>query len=187
MALSLFLAIFVSCEEDNSKDSPLTNFVGLQAFANVEIAAGTSSTVEGKVYASNTSTSDRTFTLIVDETTTTIDAENYTVPTTVTIPAGSREGSFQVAITAIDLGTSGKEIHIGLAIQADTNMAVVSDIGALNVLDGAASTQFVIKASELCTLNKVLIEISTDSYGSETTWELYDQDLNIVANGMSIR
>lgn len=175
---SLTLAMFtlLSCEEDNSTSNPLSNFVGIEANKNVFVELDGVVDVEAKVIASEAVNADRTFELVVDAVST-HNPSYYSVPATVTIPSGSKEAVFTVNVTGTDLG-SGKTIVIGLKPVVDVNMALTS---ATNL----TYQKLTLNVREVCNDNPLTIEIVTDAYGSETTWELYSaSDLdNPIATG----
>lgn len=178
--LMFSLGALVSCEEDVTGDVSLANFVGLEEMISVNIEEGADATVQARILASDRVSTDRTFNLIV-EAGTTAGAANYTVPATVTIPANSLEGVFEVYYSGADLG-DGKKIVIGLDATGH-NVAADPTYDSTNVITGIATKKLTINFVKFCPLNPLRIEIVTDAYGSETTWELYDSALNIVATG----
>ena len=86
LTLSVFL---IGCEGDINDDN-FTNdsFVSFSFDENVGLAAGTSETMSVTVYAASKASSDRTVGLYIDESST-ADPMNYSVASSVTIPAGS--------------------------------------------------------------------------------------------------
>ena len=69
------------------------------------------------VYATAKASSDRTVSLYIDETATTAAAANYSVASSVTIPAGAMMGSFDVTINnSPALGFGGKTIVVGMTV-----------------------------------------------------------------------
>lgn len=188
-ALGVFsMATLVSCDDDSATENQLNpNYVSLMDTpVALEILQGETGTTQGKIYASQATGSDRVVELKVltaDDTDmmpyTTIAAGDYTVPATVTIPAGATEASFPITITGNDLGYSGKQLVIAIVPKAGIDIAMSYDTPNAEVV----SKRAVITAKRACDQNLLSITISSDAYGSETTWELYDVDFNLVASG----
>lgn len=167
--LGAILALFtmmVGCNEDDDKED--LNYVALVANNFIEVEANATKTVSLKAYASAVMDYDRTYNIVVNTapTATTMPASDYIVPATVTIPANSNEGTFNVTVTGNSLG-SGKKITISLA---ESPGAYVGKSSVINV-------------SELCLGTKVNVSFAFDNYASETSWELFDNSSNLVASG----
>ncbi|NMH26708.1 DUF1735 domain-containing protein [Flavobacterium silvaticum] len=208
----LLISIFtlVSCEDDSvDKASTPNDLVSFGDYPQVVgINSGETIQIEGKVYATTTTSSDRVINLQVisqslyndanpaDQAVaiTTANPDYFSVPATVTIPAGSREGVFQVSVTGLDLydenGVNGKRIVIGIVPSTDyasnatyigTHAVLPTDVEDFEVI----SDRMVLKIREnfLCSENHITVQIFTDGYGEETSWELYDADLVLIASG----
>ncbi|PKP17316.1 MAG: hypothetical protein CVU07_04410, partial [Bacteroidetes bacterium HGW-Bacteroidetes-23] len=153
-----------------------------------------------KVYASQASSVDRTIQLRVvteptstaaipnvqvNPTTTTADPAYYSVATSVTIPAGAKEASFPVEIQGFGIG-AGKVIVIEMVPQEGINVStIVQGTEASNNLT-PISKRLILNVREICGQNLLRIQINTDQYGAETTWELYSNsnlDTPIVSGG----
>ncbi|MXN91901.1 hypothetical protein GR160_11770 [Flavobacterium sp. Sd200] len=193
--LTLLVGVMVGCEDDSAGDN-LTNkdYISLgEKVEAVVITQGQTATVEGKVYASHTSNADRVVSLrVITESVyntetgtdqvpvTTIDQDDYTVPATVTIPAGSLEGTFSVTITDVNLDYNGKKLVVGIVPSTNWEIAQRTignkDLGTFEVLD----KRLEITATRRCTENSLRVEVVTDNYGAETTWELYDSNFSYV-------
>jgi hypothetical protein len=197
--LSIFTFVLVSCEEDVTSGNPLaSDYVSLAELpATVTMTDGESRTLEGKVFASKPSNVDRVLELeIITSSThnvatnnptavpvTTINSSSFTVPATVTIPAGETEATFPISISSDDLNYQGKRLVIGIKSQEGLNIAT-SYMGAYgNANYEVFSKRLVVTAKKVCLINPFRIEINTDAYGSETTWELYDGDFAVIAEG----
>jgi|GEM_PF-1681608 len=198
-ALSVFtLGMLVGCEDESSTENQTGSaFVSLADMPKpVDVPEGETVTIQAEVYAGNVSGVDRVISLApilesnyndVTETevvdVTTADTDEYVIPATVTIPAGSKVGTFTVTLTDIDLGYSGKKVVIGIVPQAGIDIAMRTvgniDTGSFEIIND----RLVITARRECLLTSVSLEISTDQYGSETEWELYDGDLNLIDSG----
>lgn len=167
--LSTIFALFtlmVGCNEDD--DNEALNYVALETSNNIEVEANATKTGTVKVYASAVMDYDRTYSIVVNTapTATTMSASDYVVPATVTIPANSNVGTFNVSVTGNNLG-SGKKISLNLA----------SAPGAY------VGKPLTINVTELCLGSKVRIAFAFDGYASETSWELIDNNSNLVASG----
>ena len=188
-ALSFTLAFFtVSCEQDVATENNLSgNYIGLSRVnAPINLEEGQVVSVEAKVVASKSVNVDRVVDLELIYTSpqnttaapntvavTTANPANFTVPTSVTIPAGETEASFQVSVTGIDLG-AGKNILIGIVpkdgVDLDTRYANTLGSATYEIL----APRLLLRLQPICNLNPLRIGISLDRYGSESSWELYD-------------
>ncbi len=186
----LLTLAFVSCEEDVTTGSSLKDYVGMEPSKYVGIPQNETVTVESKIYATNVVDVDRTFALVVDPTST-HNASYYTVPASVTIPAGEKIGVFQVEITGTNLG-SGKKLIVGLEQLPGVNQAVTgytaiappgSPLGTYPVVTTAKTNQITYTIEETCDFNKVVLSITFDNYPEETAWELRDSAMDLVASG----
>jgi len=187
------LSALVGCEDDSATDNNVNpNYVSLMNLtAPLEILQGESTTIQGKVYASQASGSDRVIQLEAvsdypnsSPINTTINDADYTFPASVTIPAGATEVSFPISITNTDLGYTGKVLSIRIKPQAglDVPMSFTGTVGAGNLK--TYSRPITINAKRACGDNSLTISIVTDAYGSETSWELYDSNGNFIANSI---
>lgn len=197
--MSIFTFVLISCEQDVASDNPLAdNLVGLVDLpATIAMTEGETRTVEGKVYASKASNTDRVLELeVITSSTHNVAANNpnavpltnlasssYTVPATVTIPAGETEATFPITISSDDLDYAGKRVVIGIKAQEGLTIAS-SYMGSFgNANYEVMSKRLIVTAKRVCLLNPLRIQIATDRYGSETTWELYDGDFAVIASG----
>lgn len=182
----------VSCEEDTAGGSSLSaNHVSFMKMpANVVIPVDETVEVEGKVYASTTSNMDRVIELRVVDTAinsatliTTADPDYFSVPASVTIPAGEKMGTFNVSITGVGLGAAGKLIVVEMVAQ--DGIEIPSYFSGSYGLENyeALSERLVIKAVEGCFENPFRVEMRTDRYGEETSWELYDSTMTLIGSG----
>lgn len=193
--LSLFAIAslgLASCEEDNASSGAVgadhVSFMKLPAA--VVVPENETIEVEAKVYASQSKSSDRVIELeVVTEAInsaaviTTANPQHFSVPASVTIPAGEKVGTFKVNITGIGLGVEGKKIVVKMKPQ-DGIEVPSSYLGAFGAdTYEIISDRLVITAKEGCFKNSFQVQISTDRYGDETTWELYDAAGNILGQG----
>jgi hypothetical protein len=200
----LSLGVLVGCEDDSATESQTAkDYVSIVNIPKpVDVPEGQTITTDVKVYAGHVSNVDRVLNLeVIYESTyniahadsfgnpakvvpiTTAGADEFSVPATVTIPAGSKEGTFQVTLTDVDLGYGGKQIVIGIVPEAGIDQAM-SSIGTVTAGDiEILNKRLVLTARRECVLTSVSLEIVTDRWGSETEWQLYDSALNVVAFG----
>jgi hypothetical protein len=179
-ALSLTFAMF-SCEEDNSGDSQTANYVGLENYQTVELSDGQTVVVEGKILASEATGTDRTFNLVVDPSST-HGAANYSVPTSVTIPAGSKEGVYEVTVVGNGL-VDGNKIVVALAPSEDLNQTTFYGTYSNGVLTGVGTTKSTFNLYRPCASVRARLSIKFDNYPEETAWELYDSAFNLIDSG----
>lgn len=115
--LRIFIAIVslstvVACSNDDDFTPP--NYV---TFAENDMGfavnENTSGSFDVTVFTANTTGSDRTFTINVDESST-LNSDSYTVPETVTVPGGSNEATFTVEITDTSISNSGETLVLSL-------------------------------------------------------------------------
>lgn len=194
----LLLPFTFSCEDDSiASDNPITgiNYVSFEPNKTVYLAGGETSNTEVKVFVSKASSTDIVLPIIVDvqpissdgDVASTLADTNYSVPASVTIPAGSTEASFIVSDITAD-GT-GKTIIIGFepvdGVDFSTSYTSTTD----NITGITSYTprtrEITLVVNEICGLNPFRIEIVTDQWGSETSWELYNANdlVNPVASG----
>ena len=113
LTLSLFL---VSCEEEINDESFISNdFVSFSFDQDVEVSIVETIAVEVDVYASSAKDSDRTIGLYVDDSSTAASA-GFSVPDSVTIPAGATQVSFDVSING-DSFYSTETVVIGMTAE----------------------------------------------------------------------
>jgi len=182
VALTLTFSV-LSCEEDNSSDSQASNFVGLEVSKIVEISDGQTVTVDGRILASNATGEDRTFNLVV-ESTTTHGAGDYSVPTSVTIPAGSKEGTYEVTLLGNNL-VDGNKVVVRLEPTEGTNIVnsytTLTTIGEVLGPVVYSNTSFILYRP--CASVRARLSIKFDNYPEETAWELYDSAFNLIDSG----
>lgn len=152
----LAVTLMFNCEQDN--DSSLSNFVGFQEGPlNFTVDNGQTQTFDVVVAASETSSSDRSYTVVVDDASTL--ASPYSVPATVTIPGGSNVGTLSVSVTDNDdLGFVAQSLVLDFPDEAGMNF-------------GEALT---LNFTETCLNTIVTFNLTLDTWPDETTWEVYD-------------
>jgi len=98
--LSISLVVFNSCDNDNLNLKNETIISAGQYEFDLNINVNTSGSIEIPIYINNISSSDRTFNLTVSEESTGTSAD-YTVPSSVTIPANENEAMLTIASEAV--------------------------------------------------------------------------------------
>ena len=127
--IPFFIAVFITlvgCEETQSPiydgGQTFIGFAGTNTTLEVEVASMNTTTVT--IDVSTTSSSERTATLSVVDEFTTIAATQYSVPTTVTIPANSYSAT--LTVTAMDdgnLSSDGSTLRLSLESIDDGGVA----------------------------------------------------------------
>lgn len=153
--------IFTNCSQDEAVESILKNHVGFEIASSpkaIFIDENATQTFEVDIYATDDSSSDRSFGIVVDTDETNLTVP-YSVPTQVTIPANSRKGTLTYTVTD------------------DNTMRYAPQRLAFNFV-GTAGTNFskgmVLDVSQTCLETLAKLSIDLDDYASETSWELYD-------------
>jgi hypothetical protein len=182
LLFSLLTMMFslVSCEEDITSENSLSGFVGVEEAKNVGVVLGETVLVNSKIYATEVSSVDRVFTLTVDDLTT-HNAADFVVPSTVTIPAGSKEGDFQVSITGNNIANAGNVLVLSLSELPGVNQNLVFESESQTYV----RKKIKYNISEVCQTGttKVKLSITFDNYPEETAWELYNSDFLLIQSG----
>ena len=101
---SISIFCFIGCEENLEAEVSNMNYVSFgKTEAQLNVDKDGSTTVSYDIYASSVSGSDRTFSIEVDETLTNAVSAAYNVPSSVTIPANTNKGTFDVSVEDIDI------------------------------------------------------------------------------------
>lgn len=156
----LILTLFSFTFLQNCEDTYVPDAAAYVTFAKFAYSAGVdvggSTTADIKVFTADIAGSDRTFDLTVDGTG--AAAGSYSVPSTVTIPAGSNEGIFTVSLSDVNLG-------IGI------NKVIISFVHADGYSNSKAAT---VSYIQNCTEVTATVDLSFDRWGSEVYWEILD-------------
>lgn len=159
------MPLFTGCESE--EDFAPLNYVTLQsapaAGQNVGVEVGGTTNYEVKVYTANITDQDRTFNVMVLPTST-LGAEGYTVPATVTIPGGTNEGTLSISVSDIGLGLAGKTLFLGL--ESEPGLSTGSPLR--------------INVARVCPGSEFVVDLVFDAYPGETGWELLDAEGNSV-------
>lgn len=163
LAISVF--ILNSCEEDLKDSSGLNYITFSQATYNAGVDPNGSTTVDIPVYAANISSSDRSFEIAVGASSTGADG-SYVVPSSVTIPGGSNEGTLSIELSDVNLG-------IGI------NTLVLNFVASEGLFTGEPAT---LRYVQNCTEVSGTLDIVFDGYSEETSWEITDALGGVVAS-----
>ncbi|MCB4799232.1 hypothetical protein [Neotamlana laminarinivorans] len=168
--LNIFLIVFSfvlfqNCEEDQFESS--LNYVsfGDDTYSAAVDVDGTT-TVDVTVYTTSIVSSDTSFNVEANGE----DAADgsYSVPTSVTIPAGSNSGTLTVTLSDIDLG-------IGV------NALQISFIDVVTGYSNGSSTT--IEYIQNCNEVSGSLDFVFDGYASEVAWEITDSLGGVVVSG----
>lgn len=159
---------FNSCEDDNVLLDPLTPVPAVSfdvAEDDIQVV-NDETTYEIKLHSTSPASSDRTFTIAVNEDGTTATSDQYSFSPQVTIPAGELVGS-----TTLDFDFGVLEFGDLRTIQFDL---MLGDSDIPNITRQSFDLQFV----KQCTLNQVVLSITLDNWPDETSWGLYNLDVD---------
>lgn len=168
LLISILAISLASCEEDlitytGGGDAPAISFDS-ESY-NVGVCEPT---IPITVEVTKASNEDRTINFSIDSEFTTALDEEYSVNTSVTIPAGEFVGSTDITVdfAAIPDGAS-RELVLDLNIPENFTLNT----------RGTATVAF----SSACTLNEVIFDFVFDDYPEEFVWQLYDAGGNFLA------
>ncbi|HLT53278.1 MAG TPA: hypothetical protein VKZ97_05290, partial [Flavobacteriaceae bacterium] len=156
---SLLTVAFLSvgCEEDIPEPTGVDYVTFAKKAYSTGVDPGGSTTFDITVYTANVVSSDRAYNVVVDPSSNAA-AGSYTVPSSVTIPSGSNEGTLTVSLTDTNLG-------IGV-----NNLVLKFELSE-NYFVGSSTTLSYIQN---CTEVTGTLDIVFDGYGAETAWEITD-------------
>jgi len=159
----LSFTVLLNCEDTYVPESPAyVTFAKLTYSTGVD--PGASTTFDIPVYTADIAGTDRTFDLTTDGTG--AAAGSYTVPSSVTIPAGTNEGTITVGLSDVNLG-------IGV------NKVVISFVHADGYTNSKSTTLSYIQN---CTEVTATVDLAFDRWGSEVYWEITDALGGVVAS-----
>tara|TARA_B100001287_G_scaffold221906_1_gene191043 strand:- start:2788 stop:3585 length:798 start_codon:yes stop_codon:yes gene_type:complete len=181
--LIAFSVSLVSCEDDvNDENFLSSSFVSFSYDQTVAMVEGDTEVVEVPVFASSASDTDRTMSVYVDESST-LSTDNYSAPSSVTIPAGSTQGMMEVVVTnSPNIGFGGATIVLGMTAMAGvdqpTTFSGSAEAGTLEV----TNNMMTITAKTLCEDNQVVMSFTLDPWPEEVYWWLLDENGEVVAS-----
>lgn len=106
-------SLFVGCDSDDDFTPP--NYVTFaENTIDFVVNENSSGSFDVTLYTANTTSSDRTFTINVDEEST-LNTAAYSMPTTVVVPANTNEVTFTVDVTDTNIDNSGDTLILSLS------------------------------------------------------------------------
>lgn len=103
---TISFSFFVGCEDADDDFNPPNYVTFAENSMNFAVNQNSSGSVEVTIFTANTTGSDRTFTINVEESST-LNSDSYDIPGTVVVPANSNEGTFTVNVTDNSLDDAG--------------------------------------------------------------------------------
>ncbi|TBN01362.1 hypothetical protein EYD45_13230 [Hyunsoonleella flava] len=159
------VACFHSCDESIVEEVEYVTF-GADSYS-TGVDVGGSATFDIPVYTTNIAGSDRSYGVVIDMENSNAASGSYTVPSAITIPAGSNKAMLSIALTDNNLG-------IGV------NNLVLNFADSEGYFSGESTTLGYIQNCEEVTGS---VDFAFDGYGSEVTWEILDALDGVVASG----
>ena len=122
LLITIAMFVFNGCTDkvDATKDLNLVSFEVRTPTIIVEKDGSTDTDIH--VYTTQTTSSDRTFGIEVVEALTTVSADAYSVPTTITVPANTNDGTLTVTVSDNNLGVD--PVTLGLRVTAAADLFV---------------------------------------------------------------
>lgn len=152
---------FSSCEEESvtALDTSFASFVSNTM--DISVLDGSETSKEVKIYTTNITNSDRIISVVVEPTGTNADAGAYTIPSTVTIPAGTNVGTLMIGVKDVGLELS-KDKSLTIRLQSTEDLTT-----------GAALK---INLGILCPNNaiKIKVNLTFDKWPEEAAWRIKD-------------
>lgn len=167
ISLLLYLTIaliYTSCDED-SKDSNDLNYATFGQNVVFEVLPDDNASFELPVYVTKVESFDRSLDVKLIDASTTANPSAFTIPSTVTIPAGKSTGYVVIDAIGDNISSSGLDV------------VVLELISSNGILVGPRTS---VNLKHLCLNIPVMLEITFDDYASETSWDLQDADGNIL-------
>jgi len=160
--------VLQGCTDDNASSTDF-NYATFEVLSkDVAVDPGATLNSDVKVYVTQVSGSSRSFNLIVDPTST-INMNNVSCPATVTIPAGSNYGTLSISFQGVGLD---------LSLAKTLKLKLVEESGLYT------GKTLQVNVRENCPLNSVKLALILDRWGSETDWEIVDNNTGtVVASG----
>lgn len=116
--ITISILVFNSCADDHEDVTTNLNFV---TFANnslkLVVNKNESNNIDVTLFTTKVSGSDRTISIYTDLDLTSADPSSYTIPTSVTIPANTNAGIFNINVEDINISESGERIVVNFDTQ----------------------------------------------------------------------
>ncbi len=165
--LAIGAAFFFSSCEKEEVEAPGTNYVAFQGQAiDLEVEISGSSTQNVSLYSANVAGNDRTYNVEVLSAST-IDQTYITVPSTVTIPAGSNKGDLAVSINDY-AGLDGEPVTLVLNVtEPNGDGSSIGEPATINVF-------------RECLENRLFYYTVFDDYPEEVYWRIIDLNAGVI-------
>ncbi|WP_282031557.1 hypothetical protein [Winogradskyella eximia] len=157
LLVMIFALAFVSCEEEDIETANRVSFENETVKVLVPRDAVDFERIV-KVYTTSTSSSDRSFEIYVNEDESTLSSAEYSIPTSVTVPANSNVGEFVLTVSDVSLSFVEQTLVVELLAADDS------------IYTGSA----VLNVTERCDDSIVGLNLVFDDWAEEAYWELYD-------------
>lgn len=166
VAFAMVMLLAYNCEENAYEDINVPDGISFNAANDLIVLESSADNYELKVQSTTVSSVDRVFTIeVIEENAngdlTTADPDTYSVSNQVTIPAGELIGATSVSFVVDALNFSDPKNVVFSLVEGDYTL-------------NSTRENFVLSFERACPLNLVSLNITTDQYPDETTWELYD-------------
>lgn len=156
LVLFTVLITFNNCTDEPT--APQTNYITFSSKTySTSVDVGASKTFDITVFTANVTGNDRSFDIILDPTSTAA-AASFTLPSTVTIPAGTNEGKLSIALTDTNLGIGVNTLKLSFGAQEGLS------IGGTTILSYIQN----------CTEVTGTLTFAFDAWGSEVGWKITD-------------
>ena len=159
------LVLFQNCEEDQFEST--LNYVTFgNSTYSTGVDVGGTQDFDVTVYTSQNVSSDTSFSLSVDESTD-ADSGSYSIPTSVTVPAGTNSGTFTVTLSDVNLGIGISKLVIGFDDAGTFSSGNTTTIEYIQNCDEVVGT----------------LDLVFDRWGSEVSWKIFDSEGGLVTEG----
>lgn len=166
LLIFMLAIVFFTCDDENITRENVISFEGLGNIAVDVPANSVDFDYPISIYTNFASTSDRQFNVVLDLDNSTLGSENYSIPTTFTMPANALEG--QLIVTFDDVSIDFTPQAIALKLESDNDTFAISNDDANN--------NIFLNVVEECTGTFVQLAITLDTWPDETTWQLVNLD-----------
>lgn len=163
----LLSAIVITNCSTNEDVAAITeiNYIGFETVFEIKADIINPGVHEVKVSTSNTTSADRVFNISVDFDLTTSDPSSYSIPATVTVPANSNIGTFNIEAIGANVNESGDDMLV-LKFEEKEGL-YVSDPLELSMI-------------QYCSTGALTVDIQLSYYSTDTSWEIKDSSGNVV-------
>lgn len=164
--LAILMFGFNSCDDKVDGGTNDINFISFESSSfSFGVDLGGTTIRDINVYTTQTTGSDRTFSVNVNVEASTADAASYAVPATVLVPANTNVGVLSVSVTDLNIDPD------------DGETLVLEFTNTDGLFSGNAIT---LNISQVCPYNEVMLSITFDSWPEESYWELLDSNDNVL-------